>query len=208
MQGGRNASRYIILSGLVSLYFLLLTRVRSVVGLNPTRGSSFFFRNMTALGVLCCFALLFVWPCLLLPSFLPSFCIPLTHKCIYRIQPSQLSCLSSSGARAHAWWSQIRVPSKPAFKRNLLWLFTAIYYTYLLIDSCNDGAPDPQAEREAAMEVLMQEEGLYDGCEEQQRSIQVALPIRLTLIFCERYHQPTRTCIDRGRENSIKVHDQ
>ena len=31
--------------------------------------SSFFFRKMTALGVLCCFALVFVWPCLILPSF-------------------------------------------------------------------------------------------------------------------------------------------
>ena len=32
-----------------------------------TRGSSFFFGNVTALGVLCCFALLFVW---LLSSYL------------------------------------------------------------------------------------------------------------------------------------------
>ena len=40
-----------------------------VHGSNPTRGSSF-FRKVTALGVLCCFALLFVWPCLLLSSFL------------------------------------------------------------------------------------------------------------------------------------------
>ena len=42
----------------------------SVVGSNPTRGSSFFFGKLTGLGVLCCFALLFVGPCLLLPSFL------------------------------------------------------------------------------------------------------------------------------------------
>ena len=32
----------------------------SVVGSSPTRGSSFFFGKVTALGVLCCFALLFV----------------------------------------------------------------------------------------------------------------------------------------------------
>ena len=34
--------------------------VWSVVGWSPTRGSSFFFGKVTALGVLCCFALLFV----------------------------------------------------------------------------------------------------------------------------------------------------
>ena len=34
--------------------------VQSVVGFNPTRGSSFFFGKVTALGVLCCFAMLFV----------------------------------------------------------------------------------------------------------------------------------------------------
>ena len=39
------------------------------MGLSPTRGSSFFFGEVTALGVLCCFAL-FVCPCLLLSSFL------------------------------------------------------------------------------------------------------------------------------------------
>ena len=37
-----------------------LSRVWCVVGSNPTRGSSFFFGKVTALGVLCCFALLFV----------------------------------------------------------------------------------------------------------------------------------------------------
>ena len=44
------------------LCFLIhaLSRVSSVVGSSPTRGSSFFLGKMTALGVLCCFALLFV----------------------------------------------------------------------------------------------------------------------------------------------------
>ena len=40
------------------------------MGSSPTRGSSFFLGKVTALGVLCCFALLFVSPCLLLSSFL------------------------------------------------------------------------------------------------------------------------------------------
>ena len=35
-------------------------RVKCVVGLSPTRGSSFLLGKVTALGVLCCFALLFV----------------------------------------------------------------------------------------------------------------------------------------------------
>ena len=39
---------------------VLYTKVWSVVGLSPTRGSSFFLGKVTALGVLCCFALLFV----------------------------------------------------------------------------------------------------------------------------------------------------
>ena len=34
--------------------------VESVVGSSRTRGSSFFLGKVTALGVLCCFALLFV----------------------------------------------------------------------------------------------------------------------------------------------------
>ena len=42
-----------------------------------SRGSSFFFGKVTALGVLCCFALLFVSPCLLI--ILPSFLIHLSN---------------------------------------------------------------------------------------------------------------------------------
>ena len=53
----------------VHVYTLNMFRVQSVVGYNSTRGSSFLFGKVTALGVLCCFALFFVWPCLLLPSF-------------------------------------------------------------------------------------------------------------------------------------------
>ena len=42
-----------------------------VVGSSPTRGSSFFLGKVTALGVLCCFAL-FVCLILLASFFLPS----------------------------------------------------------------------------------------------------------------------------------------
>ena len=53
--------------------------MQSVVGSNPTQGSSFFFEKVTALGVLCCFALLFVWPCLLISFFL----LHLSLTCMY-----------------------------------------------------------------------------------------------------------------------------
>ena len=42
-----------------------------MVGSSPTRGSSFFLGKVTALGVLCCFAL-FVYLTLLASVFLPS----------------------------------------------------------------------------------------------------------------------------------------
>ena len=47
---------------------------------NPTRGSSFVFKKVTALqlGMLYCFALLFVWPCLL-----SSFSISRLHVCMH-----------------------------------------------------------------------------------------------------------------------------
>ena len=52
--------------------YMYLSRVQSVVGSSPTRGSSFFLGKVTALGVLCCFALLFVCSTLLASFFLPS----------------------------------------------------------------------------------------------------------------------------------------
>ena len=51
--------------------YMYMSRVESVVGLSPTRGSSFFLGKVTALGVLCCFAL-FVCLTLLASFFLPS----------------------------------------------------------------------------------------------------------------------------------------
>ena len=47
------------------------------MGSSPTRGSSFFLGKVTALGVLCCFAL-FVCLTLLASFFLPSH-LPLKH---------------------------------------------------------------------------------------------------------------------------------
>ena len=58
-------------------------RVR-VVGSSPTRGSSFFLGRVTALGVLCCFAL-FVCLTLLVSFFLPSH-LSFKNTCTYNIQ--------------------------------------------------------------------------------------------------------------------------
>ena len=55
------------------------------MGSSPTGGSSFFLGKVTALGVLCCFALLFVLPCLLFSSFLLS---SLIKTCMYMYVPS------------------------------------------------------------------------------------------------------------------------
>ena len=52
----------------IILYIIIY---KSVVGSSPTRGSSFFLGKVTALGVLCCFAL-FVCLILLASFFLPS----------------------------------------------------------------------------------------------------------------------------------------
>ena len=49
-----------------------MSRVQSVVGSNPSQGSSSFFEKVTALGVLCCFTFLFVCMTLLASFYLPS----------------------------------------------------------------------------------------------------------------------------------------
>ena len=59
-----------------------------VVGSSPTRGSSFFLGKVTALGVLCCFAL-FVCLTLLASFFLPSH---LSFKNMYTITIPVCSC--------------------------------------------------------------------------------------------------------------------
>ena len=53
------------------IYVHVHVEYKSVVGSSPTRGSSFFLGKVTALGVLCCFAL-FVCLTLLAFFFLPS----------------------------------------------------------------------------------------------------------------------------------------
>ena len=53
------------------------------MGSSPTRGSSFLLGKVTALGVLCCFALLFVSPCLLLPFFLLISVHYIHVQCMY-----------------------------------------------------------------------------------------------------------------------------
>ena len=76
----------------------ILSRVRSVVGSNPTRGSSFFFLKITALGVLCCSGFV-VCLTLLASFFLPSH---LSCTCLlfdYDKTLQQLMCLFMSDAQ-------------------------------------------------------------------------------------------------------------
>ena len=78
-----------------------------------TRGSLFFLGKVTALGVLCCFAL-FVCLTLLASFFLPhSYGIQSIHV---RFGPSQLSCLGSSvverSVECRVSW--VRVPPEAA----------------------------------------------------------------------------------------------
>ena len=63
----------------------MIAQMYVYVGSSPTRGSSFFLGKVTALGVLCCFAL-FVCLTLLASFFLPSH-LSLKHvQCTYKSQ--------------------------------------------------------------------------------------------------------------------------
>ena len=63
------------------------------MGSSPTRGSSFFLGKVTALGVLCCFALLFARPRL-----------SLKHVCIFVVQMAEVSKeLKITGGKADGW---------------------------------------------------------------------------------------------------------
>ena len=66
---------------------------------------------------------------------------------------------------------------------------------YLIIDSCNDSCSNPHTNDEATMEVLMKEQGLNNGIQEEKDSIDIAMPIRITLAFGEVNHQPVSESI-------------
>ena len=71
----------------------------SVVGSSPTRGSSFFIEKVTALGVLCCFAL-FVCLTLLASFFLPSHLsfknmYMYSYKCSYKMKGTKVLTLGA-----------------------------------------------------------------------------------------------------------------
>ena len=65
--------------------------------------------------------------------------------------------------------------------------------TYLSVHSGDDGTPHVHTESEAAVEVLVEEEGLHNGGHKQQRRIHVALPVWLTVILTEVYEQPSES---------------
>ena len=63
---------------------------------------------------------------------------------------------------------------------------------YLIIDGCDDGCPDPHTNGKAAMEVLVEEERLDHRRQEQENSIDIAMPVRITLILGEIDHQSAK----------------
>ena len=62
-------------------------------------------------------------------------------------------------------------------------------HTYLIINSCNNDCPYLHADGKTAMEVLVEEERLYDGRHKEKYSIDVAMPVSHTLVLCEVNHQ-------------------
>lgn len=55
--------------------------------------------------------------------------------------------------------------------------------THLPVDGTNDGRLDPHAADEADVEVLVQHKGLEAGADEQERSVEVAMPARGLLVI-------------------------
>ena len=61
---------------------------------------------------------------------------------------------------------------------------------YLIVDSCNDSCSYPHTNYVDIVEVLVQEKRQHQCVQEEQDSVEVAMPVRLSLILSEPYHQP------------------
>lgn len=64
---------------------------------------------------------------------------------------------------------------------------------HLFVHGSHDGSTDFHAQHEAALEVLLQEEGLQQGHQEQQHGVDVAHPQERALVVGEVDHQPGKT---------------
>lgn len=64
--------------------------------------------------------------------------------------------------------------------------------THLPVDGTDDSGLDPHAADEADVEVLVQHESLEAGAEEQDHSVEVALPVRGLLIIHKVDEQPSK----------------
>ena len=90
--------------------------------------------------------------------------------------------------------------SKQSSSVALLHVYTltqAQYQPYLVVDSGYDSSPDSHAHHKAAVEVLVEEQGLDDGRHEQQCSVHISLPVRLCAVLSEPNHQSAGRCTCR-----------
>ena len=61
---------------------------------------------------------------------------------------------------------------------------------YFIVDCCNDSCSYSHADDKGTVEVLVKEQGLHECSQKEAHSVQVAVPVGLSLILCELYHQP------------------
>lgn len=78
---------------------------------------------------------------------------------------------------------------------------------YLFVHSSNDGRANLHPQHKAALEVLLQEQRLQDGHQEQQHCIHVPLPDIPRFVLSERDHQSRRsiTKLVKGQLNSLEI---
>ena len=63
-------------------------------------------------------------------------------------------------------------------------------FNHLVVDSCNDSCSYPHADDIDTIKVLVEEQGLDQCRQEEQDGVEVAVPVGLSLILSELYHQP------------------
>ena len=61
---------------------------------------------------------------------------------------------------------------------------------YFIVDCCNDSCSYSHANDKGTVEVLVKEQGLHECSQKEAHSVEVAVPVWLSLILCELYHQP------------------
>ena len=116
------------------------------MGSSPTRGSSFFLGKVTALGVLCCFAL-FVCLILLASFFLPSHlsfknmymymykAITLTYNVLYMTFCSLIQLIPVMNADTKSWhkWPKKYNSAYKSIRRMYMYMYIVYIIIYIYI---------------------------------------------------------------------------